>query len=452
MDQGFIDILKTIIKEHGIEAIIDAAKCKAFVADYTRGEFKKESRLLQQALDAKVQKAIYKTQDQDIESCRKVQIRLLHEEHFMVETRAKTIVDTLIYILKGIKKEKHCCKKCGKELSEEWKSCPYCGTAVTGDTSPGDISSPNVPSPSVTSPDTHSPDTVQQNPASAGKKRIKIKSLGNTLGNIINCGYAALKGEWIYYQNLNDGCKLYKIKTDGTACIKVCDDKAAFINITGAWIYYTNIDDGKKIYKIRTDGIGRVKFNNDYCWRVIIEGDWIYYSGFYTAIIYKMKIDGTQMQKIGDEKGDFLNVANDFIYFIKNRNELCKIKTDGTGSRKISNGKFISIIAAGNFIYFINTDDANKLYKIQTDGKNICKICDDSGDSINIAGDWIYYTNKSDSGKLYKIKTDGTSRQKLNDVSSSNINIAGIWIYFQNNDQKKLYRIRTDGKNCQLVN
>jgi hypothetical protein len=30
---------------------------------------------------------------------------------------------------------------------------------------------------------------------------------------------------------------------------------------------------------------------------------------------------------------------------------------------------------------------------------------------INVAGDWVYYRNKSDDQKLYKIRTDGTNRQ-----------------------------------------
>jgi|GEM_PF-2559951 len=459
MDQGFIDILKIIIKEHGIEAIVDAGKCKAFLADYTKGEFKKESRLLQQALDAKVQKAIHKAQDNDIESCRKVQIRILHEEHNMVETRAKTVVDLLVYVLKGIEKEKNCCKKCGKELPEEWKSCPYCGTAVTpaGGTPPKPTPTPPKPASPPPTPPKPAPTPAPSKPAppptpSTDKKAYRNWQLGNTFGNINNGGYAAIKGEWIFYQNLNDGSKLYRIKTDGTSCSKLCDDKVAYINITGAWLYYSNIDDDRRIYKIRTDGTNRSKFSdNSYCLGVILAGDWIYYRGSFSSIIYKINIDGSQFQKLGDEKGVFINVADDWVYFIKNRTELCKIRKDGTGSQKISSGKYISINVSGDFIYFRNGDDGDKLYKIQTDGKNRCKLCDDNADSINVAGEWIYYANKSDGGKIYKIGIDGSGRQKLNDISSCSINIAGAWIYFQTADQKKLYKMRTDGKNCQIV-
>jgi len=56
MDPDFIAILQKLIAEQGKEILLNTAKCKAFLSDYTRGEYKKESRLLLQVLDAGVQK------------------------------------------------------------------------------------------------------------------------------------------------------------------------------------------------------------------------------------------------------------------------------------------------------------------------------------------------------------------------------------------------------------
>jgi hypothetical protein len=58
MEQGFIDILKQIVKEQGSIALTDAKKCKAFLADYTKNEYKKEIRLLLQAVEAGAAKKI----------------------------------------------------------------------------------------------------------------------------------------------------------------------------------------------------------------------------------------------------------------------------------------------------------------------------------------------------------------------------------------------------------
>jgi tetratricopeptide (TPR) repeat protein len=99
MDSEFTAILKKLIKEQGRETLLNAAKCKVLLADYTHGEYKKESRLLLQALDAGVQKAIDTAEN--IAICEKQQVRLLQEEHFIVEEMAADIVDTLALVLRG---------------------------------------------------------------------------------------------------------------------------------------------------------------------------------------------------------------------------------------------------------------------------------------------------------------------------------------------------------------
>lgn len=65
LDQGYINILETMIKEKGKDVLLDASKCKGLLSDYTRGEHKKESRLLLLALESKVQKEIDKTNEND---------------------------------------------------------------------------------------------------------------------------------------------------------------------------------------------------------------------------------------------------------------------------------------------------------------------------------------------------------------------------------------------------
>jgi len=130
MDPSFITILQQLIVEQGKESLFNPGKCKALLADYTRGDFKKESRLFLQALDAGVVKAIDAAQE--LEICRKQQVRLLHEDYFLTEEIAIDVVDTLVLVLKGEeqKQDKNICKKCGKELQEEWKACPFCGTGL----------------------------------------------------------------------------------------------------------------------------------------------------------------------------------------------------------------------------------------------------------------------------------------------------------------------------------
>jgi hypothetical protein len=99
MSPEFIAILQKLAAEQGRETLFNTARCKSFLADYTCNEFKKESRLLLLALDAGVQRAIDTTDN--ITICKKQQIRVLREDHFMAEELAVDVVDALALVLKG---------------------------------------------------------------------------------------------------------------------------------------------------------------------------------------------------------------------------------------------------------------------------------------------------------------------------------------------------------------
>jgi hypothetical protein len=103
MNPEFIAILKKLVTEQGKEVLFNPTKCKAFLADYTHGEFKKESRLLIQTVEAGVPKAI-DTSD-EISQCKKQQIRVLHEDFFITEEIAKDIIDTLVLIFTKVEEQ-----------------------------------------------------------------------------------------------------------------------------------------------------------------------------------------------------------------------------------------------------------------------------------------------------------------------------------------------------------
>jgi formylglycine-generating enzyme required for sulfatase activity len=99
MDTEFIAILQKLVAEQGKETLLNTAKCKAFLSDYTRGEYKKESRVFLLALEARVQKALETAEN--ITICKKQQIRLLHIEYSLDEKVAVDVVDTLALVLRG---------------------------------------------------------------------------------------------------------------------------------------------------------------------------------------------------------------------------------------------------------------------------------------------------------------------------------------------------------------
>jgi len=286
--------------------------------------------------------------------------------------------------------------------------------------------------------------------------KVIENTIGNTNGNIINGGCAALQGDWIYYVNNSDSYKLYKVKKDGTGKSKLSDDMPKYINVLGDWIYYSDDSDAGKLYKIKTDGTGKAVLSEDDAYYVNAAGDWIYYKNNSDASrLYKIKTDGTGKTKVNDDMSYDITAAGEWIYYVNESDgyKIYKIKTDGTDKTKLNDNTSYDINVADGWIYYqksiTDSDDnsvPNGLYKIKTDGTEEAKLSDDVPYYINVVGDWIYYVNNSDSSKLYKIKTDGTVKTKLNDDKSSDINLVGDWIYCGiNGDAGKLYKLKADG-------
>jgi tetratricopeptide (TPR) repeat protein len=88
-----------LVKEQGGDTLIDVKKCKAYLADYANNEYKKERHLLLIAIEVGAGKAIANTNE--LEICKKQQIRYLKEDRFIDETAATEAVDLLAFALRG---------------------------------------------------------------------------------------------------------------------------------------------------------------------------------------------------------------------------------------------------------------------------------------------------------------------------------------------------------------
>jgi hypothetical protein len=104
MDKAFITIVQKLVAEQGKDALLNAAKCKGLLADYTAGEYKKESRLLLQVIETGCQNEIAATDN--IDSVKQQIVKKLQDEEFIAEQFAVDIVDLLSLVLRGEVKKK----------------------------------------------------------------------------------------------------------------------------------------------------------------------------------------------------------------------------------------------------------------------------------------------------------------------------------------------------------
>jgi rubrerythrin len=97
MTASFQSILTRIIQERGIAILENAAKFNGLLQDYTQGQFKKESRLLLQALEIGAYKELSQSEDPDF-SKQKL-IRKLQDEYGTAKEAAEEIITNLVSVL-----------------------------------------------------------------------------------------------------------------------------------------------------------------------------------------------------------------------------------------------------------------------------------------------------------------------------------------------------------------
>lgn len=125
---------------------------------------------------------------------------------------------------------------------------------------------------------------------------------GNLSGNLINTGFFAQDGEWLYYYDPFNLGALTKAKTDGSEKQMLTERAAVFINVADGWVYFVNdgygnglIDGG--IFRVRTDGSDLEPLYSEYADHLTLEGDWLHFHNFGT--FYRIRTDGSDLENIG---------------------------------------------------------------------------------------------------------------------------------------------------------
>ncbi|MCX7921795.1 MAG: DUF5050 domain-containing protein [Clostridia bacterium] len=122
--------------------------------------------------------------------------------------------------------------------------------------------------------------------------------------------YFAIIEDWVYFRGFSwdsARARLYKVKADGSGLTPLSGDTPPGYKVTDGgnsvsyyygnfeciqndWIFYVNTDDGNKIYKVKTDGSARIKINEDSSSQLEMIGDWIYYTNEHDHKNYRINI------------------------------------------------------------------------------------------------------------------------------------------------------------------
>lgn len=241
-----------------------------------------------------------------------------------------------------------------------------------------------------------------------GTNKIKISE------NVMDC--VNIFDGWIYYISPEDSHKPYKMRIDGSEKQRMNDYPMSYINVTKDWIYFQNHIDRNCIYKMKLDGTGITKISGigDTYTCLNLAGDWLYFFGDYD--LCKININGGNLQKLYHGGVNNINIKGDWIYFSVFKEGIFKMKTDGTNVQKLLDQKeYISgMCMTDEWIYYeifygsTDHDDGVDIYRMKFDGSSNQKFK-------------ITEYNAPDEVARVKIKIDG----KYNDYSNVPINVYG---------------------------
>jgi len=264
------------------------------------------------------------------------------------------------------------------------------------------------------------------------------------------------------------------------------------LNLDDKTLLYTDGTPAEKIHldlHQETDILGNTSGNiaNSGLYAISDDG-WIYFN--YAKHLYKMKTDNSNITLLSDDNAQYINVGNDWVYYINVSDNyyIYKIKTDGTGKTRLNKQNSHNLILYNGHIYF----SSENVHVMSTNGKGLSNIgrYGRYGLAFNIMNGWIYY--RSYYG-YYKMRLDGSEHKmffpgydygersifiteygllyalsdaelcRLNAQSSTDksvittgyvtvLNVNDYWIYYANRgDKSKLYKTYADGTSARKL-
>ena len=139
--------------------------------------------------------------------------------------------------------------------------------------------------------------------------------------------------------------------------------------------------------------------------------------------LYRMKNDGSEIEKLHNDTVSYIQVMNDYIYYVR-RNPIdddsifrgtlygiCRLEIGEKSSERLYSGIVETMVICGNYIYFTSYDDTNliQLKSIKVDGEELTDISDIDYMPIAVSGETYYFPNVEENHNLMYIDAGSSS-------------------------------------------
>lgn len=293
---------------------------------------------------------------------------------------------------------------------------------------------------------------------------------GNTAGNYYNAGLFCEHNGMVYFSNPYDDYSLYEMTPQGTEAHQLCTDKVSFINADDNYVYYVR-DNLKKsrsdssfafityaansLCRINHNGKQSVILDNDPSLYAALSGNYIYYIHYdkeTASTLYKVKIDGTEKQKLNSSPLLLSPAADGTLCYngLDSNHNIWSWNSVNDTSSLLYEGNCWNPIDDGSYIYFMDCTNDYHLTRVEKNSQEKTDISECRIDCYNVYGDYVYYQKADIDNEIYELCRKGLDASSEEEVIAEgiycDINITSNYVYFRNfRNQDEFFQTPTNG-------
>jgi len=248
-----------------------------------------------------------------------------------------------------------------------------------------------------------------------------------------------INDDYLYYTVASENNRLYRIKTNGQGRIKLSDDNVTMINMANGKLYYTTTP-GNYLKVCELDGSGSKQLIDETAGGISIVGDWLYFTSVkYMGRIFKVKLDGTELQKA-------------YSFPMVSPNPVGTPVVLGVGRPNLSNNSNSAVVRSGDNLYYTINQTSSSIHTMKLTESTSTELLSHSATYLNTLGDWLYFIDMSNGYSVARIKKDGSEYGVIYDKPCMELLIKDDWaIFTDTSENHHLYKIKIDGTELTLL-
>lgn len=238
------------------------------------------------------------------------------------------------------------------------------------------------------------------------------------------------------------------------------------------YVYFSNKADGDSLYRMKSDGTEIEKLHSDRVSYIQVINDYIYYvrsNKTSAEVVLRGQPYGIFRLEIGDNKAEqiyngvvlSMRMVGNYLYFQsyieqnEDKLQLKKIKIDGTGLETLSDEDYAPICVNGEDIYFTEIRKSHNLMRLDTTNDRIVTAAEGNFYMPTFISGYMYFIDLDKDMKLTRVNLSTNEYVVLDEGKCINYNVSEendvIYYQLENEDDHKLCRMKLNGDNKVVV-